>query len=241
MKNNLVILGYGPGISKSIAYRFGREKFTICLVARNKSKLDQAVSNLRDKGIEAYAFQCDLSDLEQIPDLIGNIKATVGSIKNILWNAFNDSKGDLLQTSPSSLTDDFHIRVSSYVAMVQACLPDLDANNGSILSTNGIFALDNTQTDSMAYPYASLAIPAAAQNKTTNLLMRNLSKTKIFVGQVIVNGFVTGTAGGEKQNYTVHPDEVAQKFWEMYSSRTPNSMTCGQLVDMSQNNYIYNQ
>lgn len=234
MKNNITILGYGAGISKSIAHRFGSEEFILCLVARNKNKLNQAVLELQEKGVEAYAFQYDLSDIEIIPKLIEEIKLKIGDVKNILWNAFSDSKGDLLNISPSVLTKDVHLRVSSYIATVQACLPDLEANSGSILSTNGIFALDIKSTDSIARPYASLTIAAAAQYKTTNLLIQSLVKSNVFVGQVIVNGFVDDTSCDQNQNYTVHPDQVAQEFWKMFLSKSHNSAICGQLVPHEQ-------
>lgn len=230
MKNNITILGYGVGISKSIAHYFGSQGFTICIVARNSNKLNQAVLELQEVGVEVHAFQYDLSDTEIIPKLIEEIKFKIGEIKNILWNAFNDSKGDLLNITPSVLTKDFHLRVTSYIATVQACLPDLEANSGSILSTNGIFALDIKSTDLIARPYAPLTIAAAAQYKTTNLLIQSLAKSNVFVGQVIVNGFIDGTPGGQDQNYRVHPDQVAQEFWKMFLSKSYNSAICGHLV-----------
>lgn len=36
MKNNIIIFGYGLGISRALAYRFGQEGYIVGLVARDK-------------------------------------------------------------------------------------------------------------------------------------------------------------------------------------------------------------
>ena len=64
---------------------------------------------------------------ENIPELIHQIKNQFGEIKNIHWNAFHDIEGDLLTLNPFDLTKSFHLRVSSYIATVQACMDDLKA------------------------------------------------------------------------------------------------------------------
>ena len=126
MNNNIIIFGYGTGISKAVAHKFGKEGYKIGLVARNAQKLEKAILELKAQGIEAYAFACDLAVLEDIPNLIKRIKDQLGEIKNIHWNAFHDIEGNILETPPLELTKSFHIRVSSYIATVQACLGDLE-------------------------------------------------------------------------------------------------------------------
>ncbi len=67
MNNNIIIFGYGTGISKAVAQKFGKEGYKIGLVARNAEKLEKAILELKAQGIEAYAFTCDLAVLEDIP------------------------------------------------------------------------------------------------------------------------------------------------------------------------------
>lgn len=73
--------GYGTGISKAVAHKFGKEGYKIGLVARNAQKLEKAILELKAQGIEAYAFACDLAVLEDIPNLIKRIKDQLGEIK----------------------------------------------------------------------------------------------------------------------------------------------------------------
>ncbi|MDQ8934480.1 SDR family NAD(P)-dependent oxidoreductase [Acinetobacter rudis] len=219
MKKSLVIFGYGLGISRSVAIRFGQEGFELAIVARDKRRLKDAVSELKEFGIKAHAFNADLSDLNNIPSLIDDIRNKLGSIQNILWNAFQDDHGDLIELDPSSLTQAMHLRVSSYIAVVQTCLKDLEINKGSVLSTNGMMALDRPEANVFAIDYASLAIAATAQYKTTNILVHTLMPQGIFVGQIIVNGFVQGTAGVQNSPENIEPEAVANKFWELFQHK----------------------
>ncbi|MGP2451967.1 SDR family NAD(P)-dependent oxidoreductase [Acinetobacter baumannii] len=233
MRNNIIIFGYGTGISRALAYRFGREGYSVGLVARNAEKLKQAILELNTHNIEAYAFSSDLSDIENIPELIKKIKNQFGEIKNIHWNAFHEIEGNLLEANPLDLTKSFHIRVSSYIATVQACLNDLKRNQESILSTNGIFALDLVGVDLVAKEYSSLAIAASAQYKTTNLLAHTLADSDVYVSQVIVNGFVDGTPGSEDKAYTVHPETIAEQFWSLQQHKKETSVLCGKTIKVA--------
>lgn len=48
----LLVVGFGPGNSRSIAHRFGREGWKVALVGRNPDRLDAGVTELGDAGIE---------------------------------------------------------------------------------------------------------------------------------------------------------------------------------------------
>ncbi|MHA3056093.1 SDR family NAD(P)-dependent oxidoreductase [Acinetobacter sp. ANC 4633] len=230
MKNNIIIFGYGLGISRALAYRFGQEGYIVGLVARNKEKLEEQVLELQLANIDAHFFCSDLSKTEEIPKLIHEIKNQFGEIKNIHWNAFHDIEGDLLTINPSDLTKSFHLRVSSYIATVQACLNDLKNNQGSILSTNGVFALDLNEIDMIAQEYAALSIAVASQYKTTNLLAHSLKNLQVYIGQVIVNGFVEGTSGAENKLYTIAPEAVADQFWELHQQKDRTTVLCGRAL-----------
>ena len=52
MSTTIVVCGFGPGISTAVAEKFGREGFSVALVARRKEKLDEGVKALEAKGIK---------------------------------------------------------------------------------------------------------------------------------------------------------------------------------------------
>ena len=50
---DIIVVGYGPGISTGVAEKFGAEGFQVSLVARNKERLDAGVKALEAKGVKA--------------------------------------------------------------------------------------------------------------------------------------------------------------------------------------------
>src|SRR5690606_12027547 len=131
--------------------------------------------------------------------VIADVRAVLGPIGILHWNAFLDIEGNLLSAPLSDLSKSFEIRVASYIAAVQASLVDLEANKGSVLVTSGIMALDEPRIDSFATDYAALAIGVAAQHKATGILAHTLAPRDVHVGEVIVNGFVEGTRSEERR------------------------------------------
>jgi hypothetical protein len=84
--------------------------------------------------------------------------------------------------------------------------------------------------DLVAKEYTSLAITAAAQYKTTNLLAHSLADSNVYVSQVIVNGFVDGTSGAQDKTYTVHPETIAEQFWYLHQRKQETVSLCGEAI-----------
>lgn len=234
MKHTILICGYGPGISQAIARRFGKAGHPVALVARNAKRLIKAAEELSEEGIQAHAFPADLSDFEGVERVVADVRAVLGSIGILHWNAFLDVQGNLLSVPLSDLSKSFEIRVASYIAAVQASLADLEANKGSVLATSGIMALDEPRIDAFAADYAALAIGVAAQHKATGILAHTLAPRDVHVGEVIVNGFVEGTPGGAGKSGTVAPADIAEQFWELHTARQAHSVIFGGAVPVSE-------
>ena len=141
MKPALLLCGYGPGISHSVARRFGREGYPLHLVARRQDKLDAAAAGLQQEGMVATAHACDLSDPHALQNLLAGLAAE--RIGILHWNAFMDVEGSLLTASPDTLAASLNLRVVQYLAAVQTLLPQLAAEHGAVLATSGVMALDD--------------------------------------------------------------------------------------------------
>lgn len=233
MNNNIIIFGYGSGTSRALACQFGQQGYTVGLVARNAQKLEEAVAELTSFNIEAYGFTCDLGDVSKIPELITKIRHQFGVINNIHWNAFHHIEGNLTEVEHIDISTSFNVRVASYIATIQACLEDLKSSQGSILSTNGVFALDFNEVHQISQQYALLAIAATAQYKTTQLLSHTLADSNVYVGQVIVNGFIEGTSGSRGRPNTVHPEDIAASFWNLHHHKNATTVVCGTALNIT--------
>jgi len=80
MTKTLIVCGYGPGISTSVAEKFGAEGFSIALVARNAEKLQNGVKALEAKGIKAAAITADLTNPTDARAVVAKARGALGPI-----------------------------------------------------------------------------------------------------------------------------------------------------------------
>lgn len=229
MTKTIVVCGYGPGISEAVARKFGGEGYRVALVARTAEKLERGVSALGEAGITAEAFACDLGDPAAVRAMIEEVRASLGPIAVLHWNAYAGVAGDLLECDLDALRAVFDVGVVGAVAAVQAALPDLKAqDDAAVLVTGGGFAFYEPKVDEMVVQFRAmgLALAKAAQHKLVGLLSQRLSDDGVFVGEVIVLGMVKGTAfdGGQA---TIEPAAIAERFWELYRSRSETTARIG--------------
>ncbi|KAJ3314490.1 hypothetical protein HDU76_002395 [Blyttiomyces sp. JEL0837] len=218
-----VICGYGPGISHAVAVKFGSMGHKLALVARTKSKLDDAVKAFVELGITAQAFPQDLTKADEMKSLIENIHDTFGTISLIHWNPYAGPTGPLLSETPESLTTAFTLSTISPIMIFQAAFSDLQQTKGSMLLTGGGLGLetDNHMMAKVALMRntGSLAISKAAMRKTTELLHFKALEFGGFVGEVTVMGIVRGSNGDVDGSAKITSDAVAEVFWGLHEKR----------------------
>lgn len=226
MKPTLLVCGHGPGISDAVARRFGREGFAVALVARNADRLANAAHALAAEGIAARAFPCDLADAAAVTALVADVRAALGPVHVVHYNAYGGGGGDLTVGGTEGVCAAFDVAVTGLLAAVQAALPDLKAHRGSVLVTGGGFALYDPAVDAMAVQYNAmgLAVAKAAQHKTAALLHHRLKGDGVYVGEVVVLGMVKGTAF-DSGHATLDAADIAQRFWEIHQARAEASVS----------------
>lgn len=230
MKHTIIICGYGPGISDAVARRFGKAGHPVAIVARNTRRLADGVAALEAEGIKARAFVADLGDVEAVRRTITDVRTALGPIGIVHWNAYSNIDGDLLSTAPADLSQSLTLRVVGYVAAVQASLADLEKNQGAILATSGVMAFYGPKIDIFAKDFGVLAISVAAQHKATGLLAQTLAPRGIYVGEVVVNGFVKGSEGATHHDATVEPKYIADQFWNLNATHKTHSVIFGETL-----------
>jgi len=228
MSKTIVICGHGPGISDAVARRFGKEGFAVALAARNGERLAQATAELEKAGIRAKGFATDLGDLAAVKRLVADARAALGPIGVLHYNAYAGGAGDLLTADPTELNTVVGVAVLGLVGAVQAAIGDLKEAKGSVLVTGGGLCNYVPQVDEMAVAWGAmgLAVGKAAQHKAVGLLRARLAKEGVYVGEVVVNGMVKGTAF-DQGNATLEPSEIADRFWSLHTQRDVSSVPFG--------------
>jgi len=218
----MVVIGYGPGISHATAERFGRQGYSVALVARNGERVAKGVNQLKSIGIDARGYSADAQDPESIRSAVAKIRREMGPVSALLWTAFRSGDvKDLLATRPESVERVFDIGVMGLLTCVQEALEDLKQSSGSsILVANGALGEASSEADSFAKYLNNdgVALENAAKTKVVGILAERLREFGIYVGEVTIAGSVAGTATASPT--AIKASKIAQKFWAMSEQRT---------------------
>jgi len=225
MQKVIVVVGYGPGISHAVAEKFGAEGFSVVLVGRTRSRLESGVANLTARGVSAAPFTADAGDPAAIARAVAFAR-TRGALTAIVWNAYSGAAGDVLAAPADEIRAIADVPVVGLLTAVREALPDLKANGGSVLVTNGGLGLFDPAVDEVAVSWNAmgLAIANSAKHKLVGLLHHKLSDEGVHVAEVTVTGAVKGTAF-DQGHATIEPSSVAGAFWELHTARVATYVT----------------
>jgi NAD(P)-dependent dehydrogenase (short-subunit alcohol dehydrogenase family) len=175
--------------------------------------------------VTAKAFPCDLADAEAVRAMVRDVRASLGPIAALHWNAYTAGSGDLLTADLGELRRSLDVAALNLIAAVQEALPDLQAQKGAVLVTGGGFSAYDEAVDATvaSWNLMGLALGKGLQHKLTGLLHAKLGPLGVYVGEVVVLGMVKGTAF-DSGNATLEADDIAAKFWELHTARTARSV-----------------
>ncbi len=222
MARTIVVVGYGPGVGRAVAERFGGEGFAVALVGRNGDKLAAGVAALEARGVRAAAIVADAGDPDSIAGAMAEASAALGPVTVLHWNAYGGGARDLLAASPEAVRALFDTPIVGLLAAVRAALGELKAaGDGAVLITNGGFGLPSAPMDAIAarIKVMDTALANGAKHKLVGLLAEQLKPEGVFVGEVMVSGNIVG-ADAEPGRAGIASSAVADAFWEMYGART---------------------
>ena len=82
-----LVTGAGRGFGKAIAERFAAEGAKVALVARSLGQLLEVADEIREKGGEALAVNCDLTDPAAVAKAVATVEDKLGPIDILVSNA----------------------------------------------------------------------------------------------------------------------------------------------------------
>jgi len=213
----IAIVGAGPGLGLSIAKVFGRNGFSVALVARTQDKLDRLAAELGTSGIDAAGFAADIMDRPSLTAALGAVKGRFGAIDVLEYSPapHNPVPGITMAGPLEATVDNIQPQVDYYlyggIAAAQQVLPDMiERGSGTLLYTTG-----GSSADPLAAPpeFATVAIGSAALRAWVLKLHQATAGTGVYAAHVPIFAWI-GTGGPETQ-----ADNIAQHYWDIYTKR----------------------
>ena len=158
----VLITGASSGIGEAAAFQVAEAGAKVLLVARTQEKLEQTKEKIEARGGSAYVHPCDLSDLEDIERMAGEVLAQHGHVDVLVNNA-----GRSIRRSVEHSYDRFHdyertIQLNYFgsLKLIMKLLPVMrERKTGHIINISSIGVQTNTPRFS-AYVASKAALDA---------------------------------------------------------------------------------
>ena len=114
--------GIGAAVAGAFAEAFG-EDARLALVARSAEKLEAVAARCRERGAEAAAFPCDVTDDEAVAAMAVDVVDALGAPDVLVNNAGAFRPGGVLDMTPADFRADVEVNLTSAFLVTHAFLP----------------------------------------------------------------------------------------------------------------------
>lgn len=223
---NIIVTGASSGIGKAIAKRLASEGNNVCLVARNKAKLEEVANIINDqeKG-KAYVFPTDVSVREEVEKMVKDVQELVGTVDIYVNNA-----GVMVnKTVRSGEVDDWDkmidVNIKGVLYGINATLSDMIANeSGHIVNISSVSGFEVTR-NSTVYSATKFAVRAISQGLEKELAHTGVKVTNISPGMVATPLTDRSTTPNRTP---LNPDDIAQAI--SYAINQPKDVNVNEVT-----------
>ncbi|MFK8022192.1 MAG: SDR family oxidoreductase [Pseudomonadales bacterium] len=177
----VVVTGATSGIGKECALRLAEAGANVVLVARTVEKLDETLAEIADKGGQAFAYSCDVSEVEACDKLVADVLQNHGQVDVLINNA-----GRSIRRSVRYSYDRFHdyertmqLNYFGALRLITGFLPSMEEQKaGHIINISSIGVLTSPPRFS-AYVASKAALDAFSQCAASEFSQQNIHFTTI--------------------------------------------------------------
>jgi NAD(P)-dependent dehydrogenase (short-subunit alcohol dehydrogenase family) len=177
----VIITGASSGIGKAAAMKIAAAGGVPLLVARSLDKLEEIKQEIEDQGGTAYAYSADLSDMDAIDRVVGEILSDHPAVDMLVNNA-----GRSIRRGVTLSLDRFHdyertmqLNYFGAIKMVMALLPHMQQRKfGHVVNVSSIGAQTNPPRFS-AYVASKAALDAWTRVVSSELIGDGITFTTI--------------------------------------------------------------
>ena len=219
-KPTSVVVGVGPGNGAAFARKFTSEGYGAALVARNEVYLKELERQIPG----SRGFVHDVTDVEKTGEVFGRIKAEMGPVEVLVYNAGSGQFGSVDDTAPEAFETAWRVNALGCLVCAKQVIPDMrEAKAGNIIVIGATASLRGGAN------FAAFASAKAAQRSLAQSMSRHLGPDRIHVSYVIIDGVVdlerTRKMMPDKpDDYFLQPDHIAESVF-LLTRQPPSAWT----------------
>lgn len=196
LENKVVVIsGVGPALGTTLARRFAEAGADLVLAARTAERLTDVADQVKSMGRRALAVSTDITDDEQVANLVTRSLEEYGKVDVLINNAFRvPSMKPLADTTFQHIRDAIELTVLGALRISQGFTPALAEAKGSVVNVNSM-VIRHSQPKYGAYKMAKAALLAMSHSLSTELGAQGIRVNTVAPGYIW---------GGTLQSYFTH-------------------------------------
>ena len=208
LKNKIAIVtGGGSGIGKAIALLFAKQGAEVNILDFDEAGATATVNEIAQNGGNAYAVKCDVSNQQQVNDIIKTIIDKNKTIDILINNAGVAHIGNAENTGEEDFTRLFNVNVKGVYNLLHAVIPFMKEKGGVILNMASVAASVGL-ADRFAYSMTKGAVMSMTLTTAKDFINHKIRCNCVSPGRVhtpFVDGFIA-------KNYPGREKEMFEKL-----------------------------
>lgn len=180
----IVVSGVGPGLGTTLAHRCARDGADLVLAARSAERLDDVAKQIIDTGRRAAAVRTDITDDDDVSNLVQATLAAYGKADVLINNAFRvPSMKPLAGTTFEHIRDAIELSALGTLRLIQAFTPALAQSHGAIVNVNSM-VIRHSQPKYGTYKMAKSVLLAMSHSLATELGEQGIRVNSVAPGYI---------------------------------------------------------
>ncbi len=201
-----VILGAGPGNGAAFARRFARGGYRTALLAREPGRLGALAEQIQG----ARGYPCDLTQERDVHAAFARIRAELGEIAVLIYNASTRDFADLDHTDPAAFERAWRVNTYGCLLAVRETVGDMRRRGGGCILIVGA-----TASWKGAAGFLGFCSAKAAQRSLAQSIARELDPQGIHVAYLVIDAVVDVPGSramlpDKPDDFFAQPDDIAE-------------------------------
>jgi NAD(P)-dependent dehydrogenase (short-subunit alcohol dehydrogenase family) len=214
-----LVTGAGSGLGRAITLEFARQGAHVFASDRNEESMIETVEEVGKEGGEATALRSDVSDKEDIANLLSTIKSASGKLHVLVNNAGITQREDFRNITDEQWQEILDVNLTAAMRLSRDALGLLRASgSGSIINISSIMSrihirqlsAYSTTKAALAGMSRAMAVEYSAFDVRVNYICPGYAETamteRILRNQVVRQGLLDRTP----MKRFVHPEDIAK-------------------------------
>jgi 2-keto-3-deoxy-L-fuconate dehydrogenase len=197
-----VVTGGGSGIGRAIAELFAHQGASVFILELNKTSAEEAIKKITAAGGRAVAMDVDVSDQQQVKNVITDITKQTNRIDILVNSAGISHIGKLDTTSEEDFEKVFRVNVKGVYNVMHSSIQTMKQQGGGVILNIASVASSVGIADRFAYSMSKGAVLTMTLSVAKDYLKDNIRCNCISPARVhtsFVDGFLAKNYPGQEK------------------------------------------